>query len=163
MKTLVLMRHARSGALMTAGDDTDRPLTERGRVDALAMARGLAARGLRPDLIVSSPALRARTTAELCAREFALNGQTVQIESGLYNASVDDYLGVFKAFPDEAETVLVVAHNPTITECATRLALRRVSEMSAGSVVAVGFETARWRDLTKGQPTVLFVDQPARG
>src|SRR6516164_4541044 len=94
MKTLFLVRHAKSSRDDPVLPDKERPLNERGRRDAPRMGERLAKRGVKPDIIVSSPAVRALTTAELIARELDYDLRDIAVDKRLYSASADDLLAV---------------------------------------------------------------------
>src|SRR6476659_2397420 len=108
MKTLFLIRHAKSSWDDTALPDKDRPLGDRGRRDAPKMGKRLAKRDVKPDLILSSPARRALTTAESVAKklDYKLTG------------AVHDLLNVIHKVGDKLERVMLFGHNPELTELA---------------------------------------------
>ncbi len=111
MKTLLIMRHAKSAEGGPEMPDHDRPLNPRGERDAPQMGTRLRELGIVPDLIISSTAVRALTTAHLFAEGNAYAG-TVVADSRLYLAEVADYIEVLAEQPGNAETVMVVSHNP---------------------------------------------------
>ncbi len=111
MKTLLLMRHAKSSWGNPAWRDFDRPLNGRGLKAAPLMGRYLHAQGLGPDLIVSSPAQRAQQTAQL-VKEAAPFAAPIHYEAGIYEASVKDLLNILFALEETAATVLLIGHNP---------------------------------------------------
>lgn len=118
---LTLVRHAHAGWPAYIGRDFDRPLTPRGHDEALATARAILASCLRPEILLSSPARRARETAVILAQELGLSADSIRFEDRLYNASVD---GLEEAVRDAAirsAHVMLVAHNPGISEYARRL------------------------------------------
>jgi phosphohistidine phosphatase len=162
MKTLLLMRHARSAGMAPHRPDLERPLTERGRKDVPIMARRISGRALRPDLIASSPALRALTTARLVAQELSLNGQAICVDAALYESTLEGYLEFLTTLPEAAQIVLVVGHNPTISACVNLLASSSVPELPAGGVAGVIAEIASWSDLRRRCGRLLFVDDPER-
>lgn len=112
MQRLILMRHAEAERAPGPGSDRDRPLAARGRIDAAAMGRALAARGLRPDLALVSPATRTRQTWDLLHDAFG----DVQIrdDAALYNGGADILRRLIEAAEDEAGCLMVVAHNPGV-------------------------------------------------
>ncbi|MGZ8804665.1 MAG: SixA phosphatase family protein, partial [Microbacterium sp.] len=116
MIRLVLVRHAKSDWGNPSLDDHDRPLNDRGVRDAPRMARGLAETGFRPEVILSSTALRARTTAEAFAAEFEV---AVNLDPELYGAPGRTLLS--KAGASRAHRVIVVAHDPGMTALADQL------------------------------------------
>lgn len=112
MQRLILMRHAEAERASGSGRDRDRALSTRGRADAAGMGRALAARGLRPDLALVSPATRTRQTWELV--HDALGDVQVRDDDALYNGSADTLRRFVEAAEDDAGCLLVVAHNPGV-------------------------------------------------
>ncbi|MBL9151659.1 MAG: histidine phosphatase family protein [Verrucomicrobiales bacterium] len=118
MKELTLIRHAKSDWADAGLDDHDRPLNDRGRRDAPRMAAALAARGLRPDLMVTSTALRAETTARLVADGLEFPAGAIRREAGLYLARPDEILRVVQGLEETAGSAVLFGHNPGIHEAA---------------------------------------------
>lgn len=115
MKTLLLMRHAKSSWDNPAQDDHDRPLNTRGRRVAPRMGGWLRKQALTPDLIVSSTARRALQTAEAVASESGYAGD-IQTVPDLYHASPESWCSVIRTLPDEAARVLCIGHNPGVEQ-----------------------------------------------
>ncbi|MCY3698722.1 MAG: histidine phosphatase family protein [Gemmatimonadetes bacterium] len=145
MKTLLILRHAKSSWDQPGLRDHDRPLNPRGRRDAPRMGRFLAERDLVPDRIVSSTAVRARTTAELAAAEF---GEEVEIETthDLYGASPDGYIEVAEAMGGTAERLMLVGHNPGITSLVWHLT-GEGEYMPTAALAAVELDIEDWSEL----------------
>jgi phosphohistidine phosphatase len=150
MIRLALVRHAKSDWGDPALDDHDRPLNDRGMRDAPVMAARLAATGFRPDVILSSTALRARTTAEAFAAEL---GVAVSLDPELYGASATTLLDA--AATTRAATVMVVAHDPGMSALAGRLSAGDIGHMPTCAVatfiwaqddwdVATGLDADNW-------------------
>jgi phosphohistidine phosphatase len=114
MRTLMLLRHAKSDWNAPTEGDFARPLNKRGRRDAETVARVIAALPHPPQAVVSSPAARAMRTAESVAE--ALDGVEVQPEDDLYGAGPEQILSVVRRLPKEADCALVVGHNPGLEE-----------------------------------------------
>ena len=114
MKTLFVLRHAKSDRGDKAIHDHDRPLAPRGEADAPQMGIALAALGMIPDCLLTSTAVRARETTRLVAAAMGYDSQVIE-EPGIYAASVDTLLDVLRAC-DDASTVLLVGHNPGLEE-----------------------------------------------
>lgn len=144
MKTLLVMRHAKSSWSDDRLADHDRPLNERGRRDAPRMGRLLAEQGLAPDAILCSSAVRARDTAELVAEESGAEAPAVR--PMLYGGDVADYLAALRRLPDEVDVALVVGHNPTVSELVDALA-DADEAMPTAAVAHVALPLARWADL----------------
>ena len=160
MKTLYLLRHAKSSWNFDELSDQERPLNDRGRDDAPRMGQALAKRGIRPDAVVSSPAVRAMTTAVLVARELQYPHDKIVVEPDIYGADVDGLLTIIHNLPDAANSVLLVGHNPTITDTANELSPSSVDEMPTAAVVCLRFACERWEDVSKANGEFYFFDYP---
>ena len=123
MKNITLLRHAKSEWHCPGVDDHDRPLNKRGFNAAPQMGSYLEKRGLKPDLLLSSTALRARTTAELIADKLQVKREKIQLVKELYLASIPDYEEVIRSIDDTAgnEHVMIFSHNPGTHELARYL------------------------------------------
>ena len=115
-RRLVLVRHAKADP---GDEDAGRPLAERGRRDAAEVGRWLAAEGIEPDLVLVSPALRARQTWEAAAD--AVPGTRVELDERIYANTLPDLLAVLREVPAEVGTLLVVGHAPGVQELAADL------------------------------------------
>ena len=115
MKTLLLLRHAKSSWDQPDLNDHDRPLNKRGKREAPKVGKYLRKHDLVPDLIISSTALRAKATAQAVADESGFDGQ-VDFYQDLYLSDTACYLDILQRLPDEANRVLVVGHNPDLDE-----------------------------------------------
>ncbi|MFN2278707.1 MAG: SixA phosphatase family protein [Candidatus Promineifilaceae bacterium] len=120
MKYLLVLRHAKSSWKDESLRDFDRPLSKRGKSDAPRMGRLLADMDLVPDLIFTSGAKRAKSTAEAVADSSGYEAE-IDVRSQLYMAMPDDYFAVLNKVPDSRELVMVVGHNPGIEELLEQL------------------------------------------
>jgi len=120
MDRLILLRHGKAETDAASGRDFDRALTDRGRRDAVVVARALEQAGVRPDLVLVSPAARAAQTWGAMAEVFA--GAEVQETPELYEIAPDAILALTKAEGRQARTVMVVGHNPGLGQLAAWLA-----------------------------------------
>jgi phosphohistidine phosphatase len=111
-RELLLLRHAKSAWDTGASTDYERPLARRGQKAAPKVGRFLAAEGLVPDYVISSPAARARQTALLACAEMGLGEDHVHWDRRIYHAGVRALVGVLRESPDSARRVLIVGHNP---------------------------------------------------
>jgi phosphohistidine phosphatase len=147
MKTLTLIRHAKSSWKYPGLADYDRPLNKRGRRDAAMMAERLAARGFAPQRIITSPALRALRTAEAMAAAIDLSSRNVEIEPLIYGANVQDLLQLIQELATDEKWVALVGHNPEFTMLACRLSGQLIENIPTCGVVESQFETNRWQDI----------------
>lgn len=121
MRRLTLVRHAKADTSLPGQQDWDRVLDRRGQQDAPEMARRLRSRKLKPDLILSSPAVRALSTASIMARELKVPADRIAQDERLYLADPKRILEVVHELGGAAKHVMVLAHNPGITDCANKL------------------------------------------
>ena len=161
MKAILLMRHAKAEPGVPGQKDFDRSLAERGNEDALRMGRALAKLGDVPDSIVSSPAARARQTAEAAARAMKFAG-TIHFERALYDAPGEAWLAALRALPESADSALVVAHSPGIDEAAELLsgAAQGAFDVPTGGLIAFYDATERWGDLGSGKASLRWFLRP---
>ena len=144
MKNLLLMRHAKSDWDDNRLSDFDRPLSERGEYDAPRMGRVLKYEDLVPDLILSSAAERARTTAELVADGCGYEKDILTTRE-LYMAYIDHYYEMVSALPDTLQTVLVVGHNPGIEAFLSKL-IMSWQGMTTANIAQVSLPLDHWAD-----------------
>lgn len=160
MKTLILVRHAKSswGDLHEA--DIDRPLNERGKKDAPEMAVRLKEKGIRPDLLLSSTARRARKTAKYFAEVFKKEKEDIELSEPLYLAAPGAIETVVAALSDKHDTVALFGHNPGITEFANTLTNVRIDDMPTCALFAVQAATDHWDGFKEAAKSFLFFDYP---
>jgi phosphohistidine phosphatase len=161
MKTLFLVRHAKSSRDDPALPDRERPLDDRGRQDAPRMGKRLAKRDVKPDLIMSSPALRALTTAQLVADEIGYERKHIAVDDRLYASSAAGLLAVIRGFDKKLDRVMLFGHNPEFTELAHRLS-SEIIDMPTCSVAEFRFDTKAWSDVGELEPAKAKLDAPPK-
>ena len=160
MKTLTLVRHAKSSWKDTSLSDRDRPLNKRGERDAPEMGRRIAAAGIRPSLIVSSPAVRAWTTARIIADEIGYPREFLQRDKRLYLASVNGILDVIVAQDTGFNSLMIVGHNPGFTDFANYLVPGLTNNIPTAGVVSVQLDTDDWSLYDRPDVELLLYDFP---
>jgi phosphohistidine phosphatase len=145
MKTLLVLRHAKSSWNDPALDDHERPLSTRGRRDGPRMGALVREYGLIPDVVISSDAVRARLTAEAVAEAARYAGE-ILLDRRLYMASPADIRSLLRTVPDKAETVMIVGHNPGLEELAALLTGER-QDLPTAALVQIVLPIDQWRDL----------------
>ena len=145
MKTLLVLRHAKSSWSDSSLADHDRPLNERGQRDAPRVGHLVREQRLAPDVIISSDAVRAQRTAEAVAEAAHYAGE-IRLEPLLYGAATDDIMVVLRAAPEDAATVLIVGHNPGL-EALVALLTGEPQDMPTAALAQVVLPLDRWRDL----------------
>jgi len=163
MKTLYLLRHAHAEARPTAYADFDRPLNDRGREEAEAVAAYCQTKGLTFDFVMCSAALRAQETVE-SLRSIVSTGD-IEISEKFYNISEDLILNHLKHLPHTRENVLYIGHNPGLAFAILRLAQSFPNFLREGIAPAtlVGFQVSidNWKDLEWGGGELIDVFHPA--
>ena len=161
-RRLTLLRHAKSSWDDDGLADRDRPLNQRGVRDAPLMGQRLKARGARPTLMVTSPAVRARQTAQIIAREIGYPQEFLQREEELYLASPEQILAVLARQESSFRDVIVCGHNPGLTELANRLTGAGIDNVPTTGLVVLGLEVGSWSDLDGTRGELLLFDYPRR-
>jgi len=161
MKTLFLVRHAKSSKDDPTLADRDRPLADRGRKEAPEMGKRLARRHVKPDVLVSSPALRALTTAQLIADEIGYARKDIVLDDRLYASSADGLLAVIRAFDTKLDRAMLFGHNPEFADLAHRLS-SEIVEMPTCAVAEFRFDTHKWSDVGKVEPAESALDHPRK-
>lgn len=144
MRTLYLIRHAKSSWDNPGLRDFNRPLNDRGLREAPMMAQLLADQGVRPDLLVSSPAKRALSTALFFAEKFGIPDDQVLREQDIYEADPTDILRIIGHLPDRAGVVCLFGHNPTFTEVANRFTENFIENIPTCGIVQINSDVDQW-------------------
>ena len=147
MKTLFLLRHAKSSWKQPGMDDHDRPLNKRGKKEAPMVGKYLKAGDLVPDLILSSTARRAHDTAEAVAESSGFEGQ-VDLYQDLYLSDTGCYLDILQSLPDTAGRVLVVGHNPDLDDLLTLLT-DVTQHMTTAALAQIILPITSWQELNE--------------
>jgi phosphohistidine phosphatase len=150
MKTLLILRHAKAQPDAPDGDWA-RVLTARGQSDSETIGAHIRDLVGTPDAIVTSDATRARQTAEIAATATGFDG-SLTLEPEAYGADVNTLLALIRGLPDEAESVVLVGHNPGLEELATALSSSDVRPMRlpTAGLAHLEFDVPRWEDVRKG-------------
>jgi phosphohistidine phosphatase len=160
MKTLILVRHAKSSHSFGFSSDFDRPLNDRGFREASEMGKKLFKKKILIDLFVSSPALRAKTTAELFAAEYNRKMKEILFVPSLYHADPVQFSEMIRSLTDDCEQVAIFSHNPGITEFASSLTNTHITQMPTSSVFAVSAEIDQWNDFAQAKKQFLYFYKP---
>jgi phosphohistidine phosphatase len=162
MKTLFVVRHAKSSWEDISMADFDRPLNDRGQKDAPRMAKRLKGKNIRPDLILTSPANRALTTCKRMAEILGYAADKIKIDRHLYHASEDEILSVISSIKDTHDSVMIFGHNPGLTEFVNILLHEShyVEHIPTCGVVAIVLDINSWTAAKSAEGKFLFFDFP---
>ena len=161
MKTLFLVRHAKSSKDDPSLPDANRPLDDRGKRDAPKMGKRLAKRDVKPDLIVSSPATRAIATAHLMADEIDYRRKDIVEDDRLYANNAGRLLEVIRELDDKLRSVMLFGHNPEFTDLAHGLSAD-ITEMPTCAVAEFSFDAKSWSDVGHVAPVSATLDHPKK-
>jgi phosphohistidine phosphatase len=160
MLKLSLLRHAKSSRDNPDLDDFDRPLAARGLRDAPEMGKRLAGRGIRPALIVTSPAKRALQTARLISHEIGVPARKLREDDRIYMAGVPALIGVIRELDDAIGHVLLVGHNPGFTDFVNRISDGDIGNLPTCGYVEIEFDHTRWKDTGRRDGRLVHFNFP---
>lgn len=160
MKTLLLVRHAKSTSHFGNTSDFSRTLNDRGVRDAIEMGKRLYEKKVAIDLFVSSPAERAKTTAELFIRQYNRDFKEILYISELYHAASETFESVVATLDDSKENVAMFSHNPGITDYVNSLCEQKVINMPTGAVFSVCADINSWTEFSAAKKKFVLFDFP---
>ncbi|MDD5035589.1 MAG: histidine phosphatase family protein [Methylococcaceae bacterium] len=162
MKTLILIRHAKSSWDDPALADRERPLNKRGKRDAPWMGRFLLEKELQPELMISSPAKRALKTAKIIAEEIAYPKKRIEIREELYLRGTETLIELIAGLDDGLHRVGLFGHNPDFTDLINRLSETGIDNLPTCGVVAIEFPLDHWRDCARQGGKIALFERPPR-
>ena len=161
MKRLLLLRHAKAVPATDPLVDFARPLAERGERDARRIGERLLEQRMHPNLLLASPAARALHTAQLVAEAIGYPREAIALERGLYLAEPAGIVEIIEAQDAAIETLLIVGHNPGLTELVHRLLPSfDVDDLSTSAVVGLEYASAAWEGIERAAPVLCYYDFP---
>ncbi len=157
MKTLYLIRHAKSDWAIATLADIDRPLNTRGYADAHKMSGAMKLTKIIPDLIITSPAVRAISTALIFARNLNYNPARIEIQPTLYHSNAEQYLEIISQTDSKINTLFLFGHNPIITDCANSLIKNNIEDIPTCGIVVITTDCDGWEEfVTRNGELVAF-------
>ena len=161
MKNLCLLRHAKSSWKLRSLDDFDRPLNNRGIRDAPFMGEILLKKNIFPELIISSPALRAITTAKIIAEKLKYPVSNIKKDKNIYEASALDLLSVIKQTNNKLKFLMLVGHNPGITYLINLISDKRLDNLPTAGIVCLKKEADNWEEIDDNW-SFEFIEYPKK-
>lgn len=162
MKTLYIIRHAKSSWSQMDLSDHDRPLNTRGKVNAPFMGRKLMEKGEHIDTFLSSTAKRAITTASCIAEAFGEKRSSIHQSSGIYHAGKRELLEHINAIDDKNDSAAIFGHNPGFTDLANYITGEWIDNIPTCGIVKIEFEVDTWAAVSGGNGRMLWFDYPKR-
>ncbi|MBK6382767.1 MAG: histidine phosphatase family protein [Chitinophagaceae bacterium] len=163
MKTLILVRHAKSDWGNPGLDDFDRPLNERGKKDAPVMAQRLRDKKVKIDAFIASPAKRAAKTAKFFAEAYNKKKDDIEFKEKLYLAEPTTFFSIIATANDKHDSLAIFSHNYGITDFANMLTPTRIDNIPTAGVFAVKADCEKWADFKAAQKEFWFFDYPKAG
>ena len=163
MKTLLLVRHAKSDWGNAGLDDFDRPLNERGKKDAPAMAERFLDKQIKIEAFISSPAKRAKKTASIFASAYKHDKDNIIFKDELYGAPENVFYDVITAMDNKFDSIAVFSHNPGITDFANLLTTTKIDNIPTCGVFAIKAECSKWSEFKDAKKEFWFFDYPKSG
>lgn len=156
------MRHAKSDWSVSGEKDFDRTLNNRGLSDAPRMGRRLFEMGVKPDLIISSPAIRAKMTAESVAEQLNYDIDNIVYESEIYESSVRTLLRVINNLDDQYNCIIIFGHNPTHTYLAEYLTKEAIGNIPTAGAVKIDFDLDSWKLVSEATGKMKWFEYPKK-
>ncbi len=160
MRSLFLIRHAKTSWKDPSQNDFYRILNDRGNRDAPIMAKRLLQKNIPIDAFISSPATRALATCQYFAKAFGRKNEDIIREPQLYHASSSTIFDVVKQVNDNYRSIAIFSHNPGITDFVNCLTEIKIDNMPTCAIFAVQVKTEKWEHLEDANKTFLFFDHP---
>jgi len=162
LKLLILARHAKSSWEYPELEDIERPLNTRGRRDAPEMAKRLSGLSIKPDLLWSSPAIRAAMTARIYAAVLGFSLEEIRFSEAMYSGSYMDLFKTIKSFSEKFKQVMLVGHNPVLTDLANYLIGEKIDNIPTAGVVGISISQKSWSLLNKHSGKMAFFEFPKK-
>jgi len=162
MKTLYVIRHAKSSWTDPTASDFERGLNDRGKRDAPKMGKRLKEKEIHPDVVISSPAKRALSTAKRISEAIKFEKSMIQTESKLYHADEDAILSVIREINDNQQTAMIFGHNPGLTDFVNAVSGEEINidNVPTCGIVAFSLPVDSWKDVAWKTAKLLFFDYP---
>lgn len=162
MKKLFIVRHAKSSWDFPELSDFDRPLNKRGKKNAPEMGQRLAARKVKPDSMVTSPAKRAAATARRIAEQISFPLKSIVKEPELYHGSFYAMKKVIQNTKNDVDTLMIFGHNPGLTDLTNQLSGSDIYNIPTCGIAEIDFEVTSWHEIEKGSGKLTSFDFPKK-
>ncbi len=154
------MRHAKSTWEFPELSDHERPLIEKGIKRTEKIIKFLIKKDIKPDIIISSHAVRAYETAKILVERLDFPVKEVMIEEKIYQSNLETLFNVVFGMPDDKSEMIMIGHNPTITNFANYFLSEYIDYMPTSAIVCVEFDTNKWNEITGAKRQTRFVIYP---
>lgn len=159
-KQLLIFRHAKSDWANADISDFNRPLNNRGLVDAPAMGKRLKQLKIKPEMVITSPALRALSTAKLVCQEINFPIEAIQTNISIYDATCGQLLKLITHFDNGSDVIALFGHNNGITDLAVYLTDEDIFNIPTCGMMLISFPFDDWGMVSKANGEMVFYDFP---
>ena len=160
MKTLLILRHGKSAWDNPLVKDHDRILLQEGIERTNKVAKFLVGKNIKPDLIVSSSAIRAFETAKIIAQNLEYPEINIRVESDIYYQGIDYLMELLYELSNDFNSVILIGHNPTFTHFANKFLDKSIDGLPTTGTVSISFNTDKWEDIDHAAKNTNFVIAP---
>lgn len=161
-KQLFIVRHGKSDWSDPELRDIDRPLKNRGVRNAYDMAGFLKEKGVKPEIMISSPAARALNTASIFFRVLEMEPDELIVDERLYHASPGEIMEIITGVPDTFQSIMIFGHNPSFTQLANVFLTEHIYNIPTAGVVFLDFAMNKWQEISKTKPVDHFFEYPKK-
>ena len=162
MKKLFLVRHAKSSWKFPDLSDAERPLNKRGKRDAPFMGKVLFEKNIKPNLFMSSPAVRAYDTANTIAKEIGFPENEIEISEIMYHGYIKDFIVSLKSADENANSLMMFGHNPGITEFSNYLSDKYLDNIPTCGIVEIDLRIETWNEIDEDCGTFVNFEFPKK-
>lgn len=162
MKTLFLVRHAKSSWDNSELSDHDRPLSKRGKRDAPFMGKLLNQKHIKPDIIITSSAKRAYSTAKNFVKELNYKKGKLVVDKNIYESGTSELINIIKKIDDKHNSVMLFGHNPALTMLNNYLSDKSIDNIPTCAVVTIEFDVDSWGKISSGSGKQVFFEYPKK-
>lgn len=160
MKKLFIVRHAKSSWDYPHLEDDQRPLLEKGKKRTKLVIDYLLDNNVNVDLIVSSHAVRALETARILAHALQYPMERIEVHKNFYYYDKDGLFNIFFDMPDEVNSIMIVGHNPTLTNFANHFLSRKIDWLPTSGIISLKFDAGKWTDIPTAKSSLDFYITP---
>lgn len=160
MKTLILVRHAKSDWKDIELSDFDRPLSKRGLSDAPMMGNILKEKNIKPDIVYASSANRAQTTAKLLTKKLGYLEEDIHLDRNIYSDGPNYIMNMVSKLDNNINTIMLFGHNPDFTYMSSFLSGKHFSNVPTCGVVCIDFEIDSWKEVKNVNGNIRFFEYP---
>ncbi len=161
MKTLILVRHAKAEERTDSlTQDAKRKLTPKGIMDAELLGKRLFSMQIKPDMIISSYAQRAKQTAQIIAEKIHFENRKIKMDKEVYVSSAASLMKIVGRANDEIQSLMLVGHNPSFNELLLNLCKTNIENIPKGGMAGIRLPIANWKKISAQCGTLLFFDSP---